>query len=187
MNAAEIDRSPDRFRHRQIEPADQPAHALANDQAERVGPEDGHDGSGVKAPDDERFEYETERADQKRRGYHPGPDREPVAVGQIGDIGAKKNEFALGEVEDPHHAGDDAESQHDQNDDRAETQNLESCDKSVSHVPRSSQAARTTASHFFPVAGLFEGMSGPIDRRFIEMTADQHQPDRKAVDHAARQ
>ena len=170
VHAAEIDRSADRLRHRQIEPADQPAHALADDQPKRIGPEHGHDGRGVEAPDDERFEHETERADQKRRGDHPGPDREPVAVGQIGDVGAEQNELALREVEDSHHAGDDSEPQHDQNDDRAETQDLESCDESVSHVSRSSRAASAGLLHLFPVAGLLRRRERP-DRSSIRRNA----------------
>src|ERR1700744_746733 len=39
--------------------------------------------------------------------------------------------------------------------------------------------------HLLPVAGLLEGVRGTIDGRLIEMSADQHQADRKPVDHAA--
>ena len=52
-------------------------------------------------------------------------DRQAGTVDEIGDVGAKQDEFALGEVEDAHHAGDDAKPQDDQDDDRTETQYLE--------------------------------------------------------------
>src|SRR4051794_19768511 len=39
--------------------------------------------------------------------------------------------------------------------------------------------------HLLPVAGAFERRGGPIDRRLLEMLADQHQADRQPVAHAA--
>src|ERR1700722_16480330 len=46
---------------------------------------------------------------------------------------------------------------------------------------------RVSRLHGFPVAGLFEGMRGAIDRRLVEMPADQHQAHGQSVHHAARQ
>ena len=182
MHGPDTDRTAERLRDRQVQPADQTAHDLANDEPQSVSAEHRHDRCCVKSPDDGPLQKKSECADDKGRSQHSEPDRQTRTVDDIGDIGAKQDELALGEVEDAHHAGDDPEPQHDQDDDRAETQDLEQCDEQIIHsvspaplspnhpLPRS--AARL---HLLPVAGLFEGMRRAIDGHFIEMPADQHQ------------
>ena len=39
----------------------------------------------------------------------------------------------------------------------------------------------------FPIAGLFERVSGAIDRRLVEMLANEHQSDRQSVGQSAWQ
>ena len=136
MHGADIDRAADRLGHGEIEAADQAAHGFADDQAERIGAEHGDDRRGVEAADDQRFQHEAERADDEGRGDHAGPDRQALGVGEIGDVGPEQDELALREIEDAHHAGDDPEPQHDQDDDRAKAQDLERRDERVSHVDR---------------------------------------------------
>ena len=49
----------------------------------------------------------------------------PVLVAEIDGVGAEQHEFAMGEVEDAHHAGDDAEAEHDQHHHRGEGGDVE--------------------------------------------------------------
>ena len=131
---ADIDRTAERLRDRQIQSADQAADDLADDEPERVGAEHRDDRCGIKSPDDGPLQDKSQRADDKGRRQHSKPDRQARAVDDIGDVGAKQDELALREVEDAHHAGDDPEPQHDQDDDRAETQDLEQCDEQIIHA-----------------------------------------------------
>src|SRR5947209_280709 len=114
MDGADVDRSADRLRHRDIEAADQAANAFSDDQPESIGPEHRDDWRRVEAANNERFEGKAERAHQDRRCYHSRPDWQAMAIGEICDVAAEQDELALREIEDPHHAGDDPEAQHDQ-------------------------------------------------------------------------
>jgi hypothetical protein len=136
MQSADADGAADRLGHRDVEPADQPAHGLADDQAKRIGAEHGDDGRGVEPPHHATLDHEPKRADRKRRRHHADGDRQARAVDEIGDVGAEQDEFTLREIEDAHHAGDDAKSQHDEDDDRAEAQNLEQCNEQRIHFRR---------------------------------------------------
>ena len=64
-------------------------------------------------------------ADGEGRRDHAGPDRQAAAVQQVHRVGPEQDELAMGEVEDAHHAGDDAEPEHDQHEDRAVCENVE--------------------------------------------------------------
>src|SRR5437762_149084 len=59
--------------------------------------------------------------------------------------------------------------------------------KALAMLPCSERSAICRPSHRLPVAGFFERARGAVDRRFREMTPDQHQSDGKTVDHAAWQ
>ena len=84
-------------------------------------------------PHDQPFEHQSERPDHERRRDHAGPDRQAGGVGQVGDVGTEQDEFALREVEDAHHAGDDPEPQHHQHDDGPEAQDFEQGGEQVFH------------------------------------------------------
>src|SRR5438309_795185 len=58
---------------------------------------------------------------------------------------------------------------------------------SVMRRPAPIPAGRLVRLHLLPVAGAFERGGSPIDRRLVEILADQHQPDRQPVAHAAGQ
>src|SRR5262249_27335408 len=57
---------------------------------------------------------------------HAEPNWQPETVNEIRGVGTEQHELAMGEVEDAHHAGDDAESEHDEDDDGPEAQDFES-------------------------------------------------------------
>src|SRR5262249_33342583 len=56
---------------------------------------------------------------------HAEPNWQPVTVNKICDIGAEQHELAMGEIEDAHHARDNAEPQDHEDDDGPESQNFE--------------------------------------------------------------
>ena len=134
LHGAETDRSADRFRDRDVEAADQAANDLPDDQPERIGSEHRDNRRCVKSPDHQPFQHKAQRADRERSEHHSEPDRRSRVMHDIGDVCAEQNEFPLGKVEDAHHAGDDAKSEHDQNDDRAKTYDLEQCDEQIIHT-----------------------------------------------------
>src|SRR6267154_5519229 len=167
MHRPHVERSGNRLRHRPVEPPDQRSDHLSNDQSKCVSAEHGDDRRRIKSPDDQTFEHETERAHDERGRYHSEPDRQAEAVGEVSDIGAKQNELALREVEDTHHAGDDAEPKDDQNHDRAETQYLENCDDQISHGYRRHLiccSCRVRAS----AASLWYRTANPPDRASLD-------------------
>ena len=67
MHGADIDRAAERLRDRQIQPADQTADDLADDEPERVGAEHRDDRRGIKSPDDGALQDKPQRADDKGR------------------------------------------------------------------------------------------------------------------------
>src|SRR5450631_3576029 len=161
MHRPHVERSGDRLRHRPVEPPDQRSHDLSNDQSKCISAEHGDDRRRIKSPHDQTFEHETERAHDERGRYHSEPDRQAEAVGKVGDIGAQQNELALREVEDTHHAGDDAEPKDDQNHDRAETQYLENRDDQISHAQPPSSHCQSLNP--LPVTRLrFQSASRPL-------------------------
>src|ERR1700675_4462302 len=163
MHCPHVERSGDRLGHRSAEPPDQRSDHLSNDQSKRVSAEHGDDRRRIKSPHDQTFEHETERAHHERGRYHSEPDRQAQAVGEVGDIGTQQNELALREVEDTHHAGDDAEPKDDQNHDRAETQYLETRDDQISHgLPPASYCHSLNPPPFARLR--FQSASGPLLR-----------------------
>jgi hypothetical protein len=84
-----------------------------------------NNGCRVESSDDQALENEAAGGDADRRGQHPRPHWQSEMVDEIGDVGAEQHELAMGEVEDAHHAGDDAEAQHDEDDDGPEAQDFE--------------------------------------------------------------
>src|SRR5882672_4406121 len=133
MHGTDVERSGDRLGNRPIETADQGSHDLSDDESKRVSAEHGDDWRSIETPHDQTFEHEAECAHDKRRRHHSEPYRQARGMHDVSDVGAKQDELTLGEVEDAHHAGDDAEPEDDQHHDRTETQYLEKCDDQISH------------------------------------------------------
>src|SRR5262249_32011281 len=85
----------------------------------------GDDGVGIEAPDNQTLENEANRRHHEWCREHAEPNRQAGAVNEIRGVGAEQNELAMGEVEDAHHAGDDAESQHYEDNDGPAAQDSE--------------------------------------------------------------
>ena len=54
-------------------------------------------------------------------------------MAQIHRVAPEQNELAVGEIENAHHAGDDAESEHDQHEDRAVGKHVEEKSDNAAH------------------------------------------------------
>src|SRR4030095_3178435 len=122
---AQAERPDEGIGHRVVETADEPAHALTDDEADGVRAEHGDDRLGVEEPDNAALEREADEGHHERRGHHASPYRIAVAVCEVDRVGAEEQELPVGEIENPHHARDHAETGDHQHHDGAEAHEVE--------------------------------------------------------------
>ena len=108
-----------------VESADQTADTFPDGQPNGIGTEHGRHGRRVKMPDHGPFQDDPEQRHGKWRNDHAEEYRKAPGMNKVGGVCTEQNEFAMGKIEDPHHADDDAHAQHNQHDDRSEAQNTE--------------------------------------------------------------
>ncbi len=94
--------------------AEQPTNDLPDYQSDGISPKHCDDRRGIEAPDYEALHDQSEQPDDDRRREYAEPQAQPGRSGKINGVGAEQDKFAVREIEDAHHAGDDAEAQHDQ-------------------------------------------------------------------------
>ena len=70
---------------------------------------------------------------------------------QIHRVASEQDELAMGEIEDAHHAGDHAEAEHDQHEDRAVGEDVKEKSDSTAHRMRSAKQARFVCAQSVPV------------------------------------
>ena len=115
INAADRECTFDRLPDRSVLTAEQATNGFPDHQSNCVSPKHRDDRRGIEAPDYDALHHQAHQANDDRRGEDAEPETEPGRGRKIHRIGAEQHEFAVSEIKDAHHAGDDTETQHDQN------------------------------------------------------------------------
>ncbi len=111
------------------------------EQAQPPGGEHRVDHAAVEEADQRALDQHADRAhDQRGDHQHGDPDVDPLLRREDRGIAAEHQEFAMREVDDPHHAEDDGEPDADQGEARDGEKPLDCKEKDQIHLSRSSSA-----------------------------------------------